>query len=56
MSTTDGTFSTDGVARAKWTIVEGSGTGGLKNLRGMGGYGAKHDGTNHVWLELEPDI
>lgn len=36
-----GSFS-DGVARSAWTIVAGSGTGDLQNLRGNGNYVAGH--------------
>ena len=32
----------DGVARSAWTIVSGSGTGDLQNLRGNGNYVAGH--------------
>src|ERR671936_298909 len=33
----EGTWE-DGVARTKWTVVPGSGTGDLAGLRGEGGY------------------
>lgn len=35
----EGTFQ-DGVARTRWTVVPGSGTGELAGLRGEGGYDA----------------
>jgi len=35
----EGTWE-DGVARTKWTVVPGSGTGDLAGLRGEGGYDA----------------
>jgi Protein of unknown function (DUF3224) len=40
-----------GAASTDWTVVEGSGTGGLAGLRGEGGYVAKH-GEPEVAYEL----
>lgn len=39
----DGEFEA-GTAKAAWTIVPGSGTGGLRGLTGSGGFEATHDG------------
>ncbi|WP_332701099.1 DUF3224 domain-containing protein [Devosia sp.] len=41
----------DGVATSDWTIVEGSGTGGLKGLAGTGRYAAEHDKSVHYSLD-----
>ena len=40
-------------ARASWSIVPGSGTNGLKGLRGSGTYVAGHGTTAEITLEYE---
>ena len=45
-----GTFA-GGVATSRWTMVEGSGTGGLKGLRGDGGFSSGHA----QWYEMTLD-
>ena len=40
-------------ATTKWTIVPNSGTGGLKNIRGQGGFSATHGLTVDCFLEFE---
>ena len=42
---------TNGVAASKWQIVEGSGTGELKGITGIGSYAAEHDKTVHYTLD-----
>jgi uncharacterized protein DUF3224 len=42
-----------GTARGELTIVDGSGTGGLKGIRGRGTSTANKDGTTHFALEYE---
>jgi hypothetical protein len=44
---------TNGIAASKWQIVEGSGTGELKGIRGQGSYSAQHDKTVHYELSYE---
>jgi len=39
-------------AKAEWVVDEGSGTGGLKGVKGKGGYHAKAMAAIPVWLEL----
>jgi Protein of unknown function (DUF3224) len=48
-----GTFE-NGVA-TKWSVVPGSGTGDLKDLRGQGGYAATHQPAVDYELEYEVD-
>ena len=49
---TVGTF--DGrEARAQWTVVPGSGSGGLEGLRGEGGFTAPHGGQATVTLDYD---
>lgn len=43
----------DGVASSRWEIVEGSGTGELKGLKGTGSYAAEHDKSVHYELHYE---
>ncbi len=43
----------DGVASSRWEIVEGSGTGDLKGLRGSGSYAAEKDKSVHYQLTYE---
>jgi hypothetical protein len=50
-----GTFA-DGVARADWFVVPGSGTEDLSGLRGEGGYVAKQADYPNVPITLEYDF
>lgn len=43
----------NGVANSRWEIVEGSGTGDLKGLKGTGSYAAEHDKTVHYEISYE---
>ena len=43
----------NGVASSRWEIVQNSGTGELKGLRGTGSYAAEHDKTVHYELNWE---
>lgn len=43
----------NGVASSRWEIVENSGTGALKGLKGTGSYAAEHDKTVHYDLTYE---
>jgi len=43
----------NGVASSRWEIVENSGTGELKGVRGTGSYAAEHDKTVHYQLSYE---
>ncbi len=40
-------------ARADWTVVPGSGSGGLEGLRGKGGFSAPHGGEATVTLDYD---
>jgi hypothetical protein len=40
----------DGSARSSWTVIGGSGTGALKNLRGSGRYAAGENGAAQVFF------
>jgi hypothetical protein len=40
----------DGSARSSWTVIGGSGTGDLENLRGSGKYEAGKDGAPEVFF------
>ena len=44
---------TNGIAASKWQIVEGSGTGELKGITGLGSYAAEHDKTVHYELNYQ---
>lgn len=41
-----GTFENE-VARGRWTILHGFGTGGLREIRGDGHFAATHDGATY---------
>ena len=43
----------NGVASSRWEIVENSGTGDLRGLKGTGRYAAEHDKTVHYELSYE---
>ena len=47
--------ATTGKNRANefFSIVEGSGSGSLKNIRGTGGMKIDDDGTHLIWFEIE---
>lgn len=47
-----GVESADVGAKAEWVVDEKSGTGGLKGVKGKGGYHAKAMTAIPVWLEL----
>jgi len=47
-----GVESNDVGAKAEWVVDEKSGTGGLKGVKGKGGYHAKAMTAIPVWLEL----
>ena len=46
-----GTFE-NGVAKGRWTILPGLGTGGLRDIRGEGQFAATHDGASYS-LDIE---
>jgi hypothetical protein len=48
----EGTFE-GGLAKSKWKIVEGSGTGALKGISGKGSYEADSENTVHYELEYK---
>ena len=47
-----GTFE-NGIAKADWSVVPGSGTGELENLAGDGSYESKSDGSADVVLSYK---
>jgi hypothetical protein len=50
----DGAYE-GGVARGRWTIVPGSGTDGLLNIRGEGGFEAPPGSTATITLDYTLD-
>jgi hypothetical protein len=44
---------TNGVASSRWEVVNNSGTGDLKGLKGTGSYAAEHDKSVHYQLHYD---